>query len=82
MRRQIAAWTEEGRLQSAEERLLLADLLSAANRVANIAGTYGCFLSKGQTQARNRITLCVRDLLDWRGSVTMSVKEARVINDK
>jgi adenine-specific DNA-methyltransferase len=28
-----------------EERLLLADLLAATNRVANIAGTYGCFLS-------------------------------------
>ena len=77
MRRQIAAWTEEGLLQSTEERLLLADLLSAANRVANIAGTYGCFLSKWQNQARNRITLRARDLLDWRSSVTVSVAEAR-----
>lgn len=44
MRRQIAAWSESGALRPAEERLLIADLLLAVSAVANIAGTYGCFL--------------------------------------
>ena len=76
MRRQIAFWTEEGRLRSAEKRLLLADLLSAANRVANIAGTYGCFLSKWQRQSLNGINLCIRRLPNWSGSVTVSMEDA------
>jgi adenine-specific DNA-methyltransferase len=45
IRQQISEWSEEGMATHTEERLLVADLLSAVSRVANIAGTYGCFLS-------------------------------------
>jgi adenine-specific DNA-methyltransferase len=45
-----------------EEILLLADLLGAVNRVANIAGTYGCFLSIWTSQAMQPIELQARRL--------------------
>jgi adenine-specific DNA-methyltransferase len=45
MRNQIAEWRRKGVLNDTEHQLLLADLMLAANRVANISGTYGCFLS-------------------------------------
>jgi adenine-specific DNA-methyltransferase len=38
-------WRADGALNSDEDALLTADLISAAARVANIAGTYGCFLT-------------------------------------
>jgi adenine-specific DNA-methyltransferase len=46
MRARVEEWTMEGWLTNEERLLLLADLLSAANAVANIAGTYGCFMRK------------------------------------
>ena len=45
-----------------EEQLLVCDLISAANRVANIAGTYGCFLSKWQNAANQPLHLIPREL--------------------
>lgn len=44
MRVQIQSWDDSGYLTWIEKELLLADLLQAANKVANISGTYGCFL--------------------------------------
>lgn len=76
MRLEIEAWSEAGALTSAERYLLLADLLSATNRVANIAGTYGCFLSKWQNQALDPILLRVRELFRGCGHVTLSVMDA------
>ena len=61
-RAQIAAWAEDGLLNAREEWLLIADLISAANRAANIAGTYGCFLSKWQNSARQPLQLKPREL--------------------
>jgi adenine-specific DNA-methyltransferase len=62
MRQRIGAWHKEGKLSDAENTLLIADLLSATNRAANIAGTYGCFLSKWQKQALNPVVLQGREL--------------------
>lgn len=76
MRGQIRVWKGEGEISDCEERLLLADLMSAANRVANIAGTYGCFLSKWQKQALALIALRPRLLAEGRAQVTLSVQEA------
>jgi adenine-specific DNA-methyltransferase len=56
--------------------VLIADLLSAANRVANIAGTYGCFLSKWQPQASERLALRPRELKERSTDVSTSVKDA------
>lgn len=52
MRAEIRAWSEEGKVTWIEEQLLLADLLQAANRVANISGTYGCFLKSWSSTLR------------------------------
>ena len=41
----VAAWREQRLLSADELALLRADLISATARVANIAGTYGCFLT-------------------------------------
>lgn len=61
-RARIAEWTNAGLISQREERLLLADLISGANRVANIAGTYGCFLSSWQNSALQELQLRPREL--------------------
>lgn len=58
----IRAWSDDGKISLIEERLLIADLLGAVNRVANIAGTYGCFLSKWTPQSQESLTLRPRTL--------------------
>jgi adenine-specific DNA-methyltransferase len=40
----IEEWAVEALVNEDEKLLLIADVLSAANAVANIAGTYGCFM--------------------------------------
>lgn len=62
IRNRIREWSEDGRINKREEMLLIADLLSAANRVANTAGTYGCFLAKWTSQAARPLTLLPREL--------------------
>ena len=43
IRSTIAEWSAADVINDLEEKLLIADLIGAANRVANTAGTYGCF---------------------------------------
>ncbi|WP_449371295.1 DNA adenine methylase [Thiomonas sp.] len=62
MRALIRAWAESGTIHEVEERLLIADLLGALNRVANIAGTFGCFLSKWTSQSQDKIAMRCREL--------------------
>lgn len=62
IREQIRQWSTAGAINESEECVLLADLLAAASRVANIAGTYGCFLSTLAPNARQRIRLVPRVL--------------------
>lgn len=57
IRAQIREWIIAGKLTDIEERLLIAELLSATNRVANIAGTYGCFLSTWTRQSQSILAL-------------------------
>lgn len=82
IRRRIGAWKADGLINDCEERLLIADLLSATNRIANIAGTYGCFLSKWQKQALGKIALKPRALMQGEISVTLSVVEAGKVKTK
>ncbi len=62
MRALITDWRMAGTISDIEERLLIADLFGALNRVANIAGTFGCFLSKWTNQSRENITMRCREL--------------------
>lgn len=62
MRSQIRRWRLDGLLSDAEEHLLLADLMQGANAVANISGTYGCFLKEWSATARKEVALIPREL--------------------
>lgn len=62
MRRQVGVWATTGALLPAEERLLLADLLAAVSAVANIAGTYGCFLRDFSGSSLQPVQLRARTL--------------------
>jgi adenine-specific DNA-methyltransferase len=62
LRAQIRKWRNAGMIGYNEEMLLIGDLLAAVSRVANIAGTYGCFLAKWTSQAAKCLTLRMRDL--------------------
>lgn len=61
-RAQIAAWHAAGCITDEERDLLVADLLIAASRVANIAGTYGCFLRHWTANALRPIHMEPRTL--------------------
>lgn len=59
----IAKWYRDGVITDKEHTLLLADLMSSINDVANIAGTYGCFLSKWTKQSQRTFQLNGTELL-------------------
>lgn len=73
MRAQVAEWSATGATTLVEERLLLADLMQAANRVANISGTYGCFLSSWSTNALRPIEVRARALPHRRTAFTARI---------
>lgn len=75
MRVQIEDWDKNGKLTVNERALLLADLLEAANRVANIAGTYGCFLRHWTKPAQRRLLVSPRALLSKSASFQVSCKD-------
>lgn len=59
---QLCEWRAAGRLDEDGFYLLLALLLEAADRVANISGTYGAFLKQLQHSAREPLRLRAPDL--------------------
>jgi adenine-specific DNA-methyltransferase len=63
----VRTWIRElkrtGKLTDLEHSLLIHDLIMAANDVANIAGTYGHYLSKSVERARETFTLKPAQLL-------------------
>lgn len=62
IRNAIANWHENGLIGYREQSLLVADLIEATNDIANIAGTYGCFLKKWTSQSEKRLSLKPRIL--------------------
>ena len=62
MRALIGNWSADGIIETDEEHLLLADLMQAANGVANISGTYGCFLKDWTSTALRPISVRPRVL--------------------
>lgn len=76
MRSQIREWSVAGALTKTEERLLLADLLEAANSVANISGTYGCFLKSWTAAALRSVELRPRPLPDRTADFIATVGDA------
>lgn len=55
--KQIQEWLKQRLITRQENVLLMATLISATNNVANIAGTYGCFLSKWTAQSKRYINM-------------------------
>ena len=62
IRARIRDWLEAGLITMPEAQLLIADLLCAANGVANIAGTYGCFMRHWNSNAIRDLRLDARVL--------------------
>ena len=58
----LRALFREGVLKKGEHALLLAALIDAADRVANISGTYGAFLKHWQQSARRKLELAVPEV--------------------
>lgn len=73
VRRKIWEWAQTGLISPIEECLLIADLLAALNRVANIAGTFGCFLSKWTSQSQGDLKLRCRPLKSSKTSLEIQV---------
>jgi adenine-specific DNA-methyltransferase len=73
MRSLVREWAESGLIGEVEERLLIADLFGALNRIANIAGTFGCFLSKWTPQSEDSIAMRPRQLKETSTLVEASV---------
>jgi adenine-specific DNA-methyltransferase len=57
IRKELSAWEEGAALTPTESALLRHDLVLAANRVANIAGTYGHYRSKWSASAEQALHL-------------------------
>ena len=63
-RARVKEWRSNGIITEKEHTLLLANIMSALNDVANIAGTYGCFLSKWTEQSARRFQMSCSDLFE------------------
>jgi adenine-specific DNA-methyltransferase len=77
VRRHLLDWSSEKLISWQEENVLISDLMAAANRVANIAGTYGCFMREWLPQARCELVIAPRTFLEQSVRVESSVGDAR-----
>jgi adenine-specific DNA-methyltransferase len=75
--REINAWEADHRLTSVEHSLLRHDLILAANRVANIAGTYGHFRSSWNKASQEPLRLRPAELV-WGYSTDHEVMQGPV----
>ncbi len=55
--KKIKEWKENKIINSEEEKVLRANLMEATNVVSNIAGTYGCFLSKWSSASQKKLLM-------------------------
>lgn len=72
IRLQIMEWHQNNVISEDEHILLLVNLMEAANTVANIAGTYGCFLSKWSSQSQQTLLLKASQLKKGKIDILMS----------
>lgn len=72
--KKIKDWKQEAILTENELILIKSDLIRAVNRVANIAGTYGCFLAKWTKQSDLPLILNEQDLCDKKSEFTYSTE--------
>lgn len=79
IRNRIREWRALEKINEIEERVLIADLMRAANRVANTAGTYGCFLSKWQRQSLDSLVLEPAPLRESAPRASMSAVDVAAV---
>jgi len=65
IRKEIKILRKKDLVTEYEHSLLLHDLIMAANDVANIAGTYGHYLSKFVKRGKIHFTLCIFVFRCW-----------------
>lgn len=75
IRQKIREWQQYGVITEHEGCVLIADLMRAANRVANTAGTYGCFLSRWQRQSLDSLVIEPGRLLNRAPHATMGTQD-------
>ena len=76
VRAQIRGWESSGLIRPSEQVVLIADLLESTNAVANIAGTYGCFLKTWSPTSLARFDLTPRKLLPGSTAFDVSIEDA------
>lgn len=81
IREAIKEWRNSCIINRSEETLLLADLLASANAVANIAGTYGCFMKEFLPAALSEIKLTPRKLRTRKVQFSVSLEDANDVWD-
>ncbi|MEI4234965.1 DNA adenine methylase [Roseovarius sp. D22-M7] len=79
MRQKIRAWRQGDMITPHEEHVLIADLMRASNRIANTAGTYGCFLSKWQRQSLDALVIEPGEYLEASPHATMSTRDVHQV---
>lgn len=79
IRGKIRSWRQSDIITPHEERVLIADLMRAANRIANTAGTYGCFLSKWQRQSLDTLVIEPGKYLETSPHATMSTRDVHQV---
>ncbi len=82
IRQEIRRLHETKSISDSENQLLIADLIEAANRVANIAGTYGCFLREFSPAAVRQLALRPRNLRSSGAPFSVSCLDAFQIQAK
>ncbi len=80
--RTLKDWLKNKVITENEYVLLMNDLISAVNDVANIAGTYGCFLSKWCSQANKDIELKKTQLREKKVSFVSSNEDVFNLTSK
>ncbi|MBQ8111496.1 MAG: DNA adenine methylase [Clostridia bacterium] len=71
----VHRWKKDGTISDKEFVLLMSTLIYAVNNIANIAGTYGCFLSNWQPQALEPLCLMPLDLRKEKVSYSASTDD-------
>lgn len=78
----VHQWKNTQVINKQEFSLLISTLIYAMNNVANIAGTYGCFLSKWQSNALDKIELKPLEIRKKKVVYSVSVSDVFSINSK
>lgn len=77
VRERIRTWHQSGAISEWEHTLLLADLLAAASAVANISGTFGCFLKDWSPSSIRPLEIRPRLLPETSATFRVSLGDVR-----